>query len=106
MARVIPRSGIGRPDEVGISRSRMFYYVYILKSTVEKRYYIGSTENIEERIAFHNSKRARWTKRYQPWVLVHSEEFQTRSEAVKRERFLKSLKGIERNLEKIKLGEL
>jgi putative endonuclease len=84
----------------------MFFYVYILKSTVEKRYYIGSTENVEGRLAFHNSNRARWTKRYQPWVLEHVEEFQTRSEAVKRERFLKSLKGIGRNLEKIKLGEL
>jgi len=70
----------------------MSFKVYILKSQNSEKYYIGSTQDLEKRIEFHNSKRARWTKRYQPWDLKYFEEFDTRSEAVRRERFLKSLK--------------
>ena len=79
----------------------MKFKVYILKSITFDRYYIGSTSDLEKRIEFHNSKRARWTKRYQPWVLIHTEEFSTRGEAVKRERFLKSLKNIKKFLEEL-----
>jgi putative endonuclease len=80
----------------------MSFYVYILKSEIVEKFYIGSTSNLEKRIELHNSPRARWTKKYQPWVLIHSEEFNSRSEAVKREKFLKSLKGIEKKLDLIK----
>ncbi|RPI71372.1 MAG: GIY-YIG nuclease family protein [Ignavibacteriales bacterium] len=73
----------------------MGYIVYILKSEITNRYYIGQTFNIEKRITLHNSPRARWTKRFQPWVLKYFEEYQTRSEVIKRERYLKSLKNIE-----------
>jgi len=79
----------------------MEFKVYILKSVKVEKYYIGSTSNLEKRIEFHNSKRARWTKRYQPWILIHFEEYSTRAEAIKREKYLKSLKGISSKLEKI-----
>ena len=81
----------------------MRYYVYVLKSQITKIYYIGSTSNLEERLELHNSNKAKWAKRYQPWVLRHSEEFLTRSEAVKRERFLKSLKNIKKFLDGLKV---
>ncbi len=84
----------------------MAFVVYILKSKTADKYYVGSTVNLDKRISIHNSSRARWTKRYQPWVLIHSEDYETRSEAAKRERFLKSLKGIERNLSRILAGEI
>jgi putative endonuclease len=57
----------------------MKFKVYILKSIAFGRFYIGSTSDLEKRIEFHNSKRARWTKRYQPWVLIHFEEYETRA---------------------------
>jgi putative endonuclease len=72
----------------------MSYFVYILKSKKHKRYYVGSAEDIKRRVETHNSERARWTKRFQPWSLVYSEEFELRGEAMKREKYLKSLKGI------------
>ena len=81
----------------------MRYYVYVLKSQITKIYYIGSTSNLEERLELHNSNKAKWTKRYQPWVLRHSEEFLTRIEAVKRERFLKSLKNIKKFLDELEV---
>ena len=84
----------------------MCFSVYILKSKVEEIYYVGSTENVLKRIEVHNSSKARWTKRYQPWELEYTEDYETRGEAVKREKFLKSLKGIGKKLELIKSGEL
>ncbi|MFM8460423.1 MAG: GIY-YIG nuclease family protein, partial [Chthoniobacterales bacterium] len=55
--------------------------------------YVGSTQNIEERLAQHNSGQSLATKHGIPWKLLHSEEFATRAEAVQRERFFKTGKG-------------
>jgi len=82
------------------------YSVYILKSEVADRFYIGSGKDEVKRIEIHNSARARWTKRFQPWQIVHIERYATRVEAVRRERYLKSLKGIGRHLADIVSGKL
>jgi putative endonuclease len=79
----------------------MKYYVYIIQSQRFDKYYIGSTSDIEKRIEFHNSRRARYTKRYQPWVLRHIEEYNSRAEAVRRERELKGVKDVRRVLEQL-----
>ena len=76
------------------SPAQMSFYVYILKSEIVEKFYIGFTSDLDRRIKLHNSPRARWTKKYQPWVLIHSEEYESRAEAVRRERALKSFKGI------------
>jgi len=73
-----------------------------LKSESVEKFYICSTSDLGRRIKLHNSPKARWTRNYQPWVLIHSEDFISRSEAVKREKFLKSLKGIEKKIGLIK----
>lgn len=69
------------------------HYVYIIKSQAISRYYIGSTENIENRLSRHNSGKNKSTKNGIPWSLVYSEEFKTRQEAYKREFQIKSYKG-------------
>lgn len=71
----------------------MKFYVYILLNYDQSRWYIGSTENLEERLRRHNQGRSRATKSYKPWSLVYKEGYKTRSEAVKREFYLKSPKG-------------
>jgi putative endonuclease len=77
------------------------FYVYILKSKVSNRHYIGQTKNVNQRLLFHNSPKARATKKYQPWELIHVEEFQTRAEAVKKELKIKSIKDAKRYLSSI-----
>jgi len=60
------------------------YYVYIIQSK-QGRYYIGSTENLEKRIAQHNSKSYRsWTNRFDDWKLIYYEKLDTRLEALRR----------------------
>lgn len=66
------------------------YYVYFLKSQVNGDLYIGSCEDVNIRVNRHNSRLVRSTKAYAPWKLVGSEGYTTRSEAVRRERFLKA----------------
>ena len=66
------------------------FYVYFLKSFKNNDLYIGSTENIEKRLIQHNGGRVKSTKPYGPWQLLGHEEYNTRSESVKRERFLKT----------------
>ncbi len=66
------------------------YYVYVLMSQTNNDMYIGSTADIQNRLALHNQGKVRSTKAYRPWQLLEYQEFQTRSEAVQREYFLKS----------------
>ena len=71
------------------------FYVYILQSDVDQSYYIGFTQNVAKRLLRHNNGETTYTKRKLPWSLVYSEEFPTKSEAIKRERFLKAQKNTE-----------
>ncbi len=69
------------------------YIVYILKSYKVGRYYVGQTEDINDRLERHNVGRVKSTKHFRPWELVHSESYSTRSEACKRELEIKKYKG-------------
>ena len=68
------------------------FYLYILKSQNFGTYYIGSTSNIDERLKMHNNGFVKSTKGRKPWLLIYKEEFETLSEARKRELQLKSWK--------------
>ena len=67
------------------------YYVYILQS--KKRYYIGYTSNLEERLRNHNSGKNVSTKYGIPWVVVYSKKFEDKKLAWLRERQIKKYKG-------------
>ena len=70
----------------------MAYFVYILESLKDGRYYVGSTHNLEDRLKRHNEGRVNYTKTNRPWELVYSEEHPDRSRAVKRENEIKDHK--------------
>ena len=78
----------------------MMFTTYILQSDRDRKYYIGSTNNFDERLVKHNRGYSRYTKNKGPFRLVYKEEFKTRSDAKKREYYLKSLKS-RKALEKI-----
>ncbi|MFH0890463.1 MAG: GIY-YIG nuclease family protein [Candidatus Liptonbacteria bacterium] len=65
------------------------YFVYILQSLKNGRYYVGSTDNVEQRVSYHNAGRVKSTKPHRPLKLVYSESFATNREAREREGFLK-----------------
>ena len=69
------------------------YTVYILK-TSKNTLYTGISNNLEKRLKEHREKgkrAAKYMKAFDSFKLVHSEEYQTRSEALKREVEIKKL---------------
>jgi putative endonuclease len=70
----------------------MKYFVYILRSLKDGKLYIGQTNNLDHRIQRHNSGKVNATKYRRPLELVYREIFGSRSEAMKREKYFKSLK--------------
>ena len=79
----------------------MGYFVYVLESEVDGRLYKGHTSDIDKRIIEHNTGKTKSTKGYKPWRLVYFEEFDTREEAVLREKYLKTGSGREFLKEKL-----
>ncbi len=61
------------------------YYTYILHSESTNKYYVGYTHNLNLRIERHNAGWSKSTKSGIPWKIVYSEEYETKSEAIKRE---------------------
>ena len=68
----------------------MEFYTYILHNLKHDKFYIGQTNDSDKRTAEHNLGLSNYTSKYDgEWKLVYREIFNSRSEAVKRERFLK-----------------
>ncbi|MCR4393965.1 MAG: GIY-YIG nuclease family protein [Dehalococcoidales bacterium] len=61
------------------------YWVYVLQNP-HGQLYIGYTADLEKRLAHHLNGDSRWTRNRGPWSLVYSEEYSSRTEALKRER--------------------
>jgi len=68
----------------------MSYFVYMVRCA-DETLYTGITTDIERRVAEHNSssKGAKYTRARRPVELVYHEIYATRSEASKREYFIK-----------------
>jgi len=71
------------------------FNVYVLFSEKYNKIYIGMTSNLEMRFFAHNNLPKGWTASFRPWKLVHTEEFSSKQEALKREKELKSARGRE-----------
>jgi len=69
------------------------FYVYILKSLRDEKYYIGHTKDLEQRIQDHNRGKSPSVKLRAPFVLIYQEDYPTRIEAIRRERQIKAYKG-------------
>ena len=65
------------------------YYVYIIKSTIKNWVYVGNTENIDKRLAEHNSGLVKSTKSYRPFRLLFVQIVMSRIEARDFEKYCK-----------------
>ena len=68
------------------------YWVYVLE-LMDGRRYTGHTNNLERRLQEHQTGRSPFTRKTQMKRLLYFEQYDTRSEAMKREKFLKSGNG-------------
>lgn len=69
------------------------YTVYVLKSKVAHKSYVGYTDNINRRLGEHNSGRSTFTSKFSPWELIYEERYNNENDAIKREKYLKSCAG-------------
>lgn len=66
------------------------YYVYVLISLKDYKFYVGSTSDLLQRVKKHNSGEVKSTKFRRPLQLLHYEYFVNIEDAKAREVFLKS----------------
>ena len=69
------------------------FYTYILRSKKEGEFYVGYTTNLKKRVLEHNLGLNLSTKRYKPWKLIYYEACLNKSDAARREKWLKSTHG-------------
>jgi putative endonuclease len=70
-----------------------FYYIYILLSLKDKKFYTGFTDNLKRRIEEHNTGKVESTKFRRPFELVYFEGCRNKSDALQREKYLKTTYG-------------
>ena len=76
----------------------MTYYIYILYSESSDRYYIGHTQNVENRLQEHNegtrsNQSKKYTFKHRPWkIAAQFEVGKNRGEAIKIEKYIKRQK--------------
>src|ERR1700682_2127411 len=75
------------------------FCVYVLRSEKTDRRYIGSCEDLAERLRRHNNAESKATRHGVPWLLLHSEKFSTRSAAARKELYYKTGRGRDAGLE-------
>lgn len=68
------------------------FFTYILYSKARDKFYIGASENPEERLKKHNNKNKGFTNQSQDWKIVFTQSFPTKSEALDYERKIKKWK--------------
>lgn len=67
-------------------------FLYILRSQSTGRFYVGSTVDLERRLAEHGRGQTPSTRKRGPWQLVYKEKFSTLQDARQQERRLKAWK--------------
>jgi putative endonuclease len=77
---------------LGFSFLDMPFFVYLLQSEVDQSFYIGFSEDLQRRLEQHNAGLSTYTALKTPWKLVYFEQFDSKTEALKREKFLKRMR--------------
>ncbi len=71
----------------------MYYYVYVLRSSIDKMLYTGYTSNLKQRIQNHNEGKVPLTRNRKPLELIYFEGCLNQQDATRREKYLKSGNG-------------
>ena len=90
--RVVGSSPTRGAKSSGKIRGDLSWFLYILKSEVCDKFYIGISQNPMRRLEYHNTIEKGFTSRYRPWILVHKKEYETRTETHSAEMKIKDWK--------------
>jgi len=68
----------------------LWFYIYLLKSEKTGTFYTGVTNDLGRRVEEHNKGEVYYTKYRQPYRLIYFEACLDKSDAYRRERYLKT----------------
>lgn len=68
------------------------HFFYVLYSEKTEKFYYGSSHDPELRLKLHNDGATPSTKSRIPWKLMYVEKFDSKTEALKREKEIKRMK--------------
>jgi putative endonuclease len=68
------------------------FYVYILQSLKDFSFYVGQCNDLDYRMSKHADGMSKYTSTKRPLRLVYFESFNSRSEAIAREKEIKKMK--------------
>ncbi|NOT91227.1 GIY-YIG nuclease family protein [Ferruginibacter sp.] len=68
------------------------FFVYILQSMKDFSFYIGQSNDLDYRISKHNDGMSKYTASKMPWRLVYFEMYESRTDALQREKAIKNMK--------------
>mgnify|MGYP001573540390 CR=1 FL=1 len=69
------------------------YYVYVLRSDRDEKFYIGSTSDLRKRISTHSAGGVPSTRQRRPLKLVFYEAYLAKIDAIRREQYFKTSPG-------------
>jgi putative endonuclease len=69
------------------------HYVYVIQSSRDKKFYVGSTNDLKRRVKQNNDGLVPATKRRRPLKLVYYEACISKNDAIRREKYLKTAWG-------------
>jgi putative endonuclease len=72
----------------------MQFVVYILFSSTHNKNYVGYTTDLINRMKSHNMLGNDWTKKFRPWHVVYLEFYNLKKDAMAREKYFKSGRGL------------
>ncbi|CAN5515210.1 hypothetical protein BH10PSE11_BH10PSE11_38890 [soil metagenome] len=104
-AKTKPRAAKAKPRA---AKTRPAAFVYVLGSFHKGRYvsYVGWTNDVVQRLEKHNNGTGARSTRGRLWVLLHTEGFKTRNEAMSREWHLKRDRAFRKTLmDKVRAGQ-
>ena len=84
----------------------MTYFVYVLGNYKKFKLttYVGYTNSLKKRLKLHNQGKGAKFTRGRNWKIIYKEKYRTKSEAIKREHYIKKNRKL-RNLIKYNLNE-
>lgn len=71
----------------------MFYYLYILQSQKDKKFYTGISRDLKRRFREHNSGKNISTSHRRPFKLIYYEAYLLKKDVEVREKYLKTSMG-------------
>ena len=74
------------------SNTKLMYYVYYLKMS-NSQVYTGSTSDLKKRFSDHKRGHVRTTSKFLPLEIIGYEAYVLKSDATRREKFMKTTEG-------------